>query len=194
MSYAVGICHDQVHVQEARIAAIEHAQAIAPRLNVYHRPRLAVHADGVAKELRNPELVGAPVGHRIKERAVRIEQPVLYDQRDFELPLGKVQRIFHRVTDQVRAGQPLDHIQARDSQRVVVIPEHGGLLVIGIDKSVWVVQHRAGHAIGRNPCFRIAIAFRQDLGAVQVDYVAYLRLVGFRSMDGEIYRQRMRRG
>ena len=54
-----------------------------------------------------------------------------------------------------------------------------GLLVIGIDKSVRVKQHRTSHAIGRNPRFWITIALRQDLGAVQVDYVAHLRLVGF---------------
>ena len=105
MSYAFRIRHDQVHVQEARVGAVEHAQAVAPRLNVNHRPRLAVHAHGVAKELGNPELVRSAVSRGIKERAVRIEQPVLHDQRDLELPLGKVQRIFHRVTDQVRAGQ-----------------------------------------------------------------------------------------
>src|SRR5580765_6895241 len=75
---------------------------------------------------------------------------------------------------------------------MVVIPEHGGLLIIGIHKGIWIVEHRSGYAVWRNPRFRIAIAFRKNLGSMQMHYIPHLWLVRFRSMQSEIHWQRMR--
>ena len=45
----------EVEDQEARLAAVEEAEAVAPLLDVQERPGVAVHHDRVAEELRVPD-------------------------------------------------------------------------------------------------------------------------------------------
>ena len=59
-------CTRDRQLEKTRIAAVEDAKAIAPRLDIQIRPGLAVDDDRVAKELRDPERVGLGVGRRAR--------------------------------------------------------------------------------------------------------------------------------
>jgi len=93
----LGVLRDQLEDQEPPVAPGEHAEAVAPRLDVQRGPGVAVDQHRVAEELGVPDRrdvavrdVGAlePVEEGpavgVEERAVRVERPVLDGQRDLE--------------------------------------------------------------------------------------------------------------
>src|SRR4030095_4578743 len=94
----------EVQDQEARLAAVQEAEAVAALLHLLERPGVAVHHDHVAEELRVPDRreIGewdearverrgpgeklSPV--RVEKRAVGVERSVL--DRDRDLVIGLV--------------------------------------------------------------------------------------------------------
>jgi hypothetical protein len=87
---------DQRHVQEARVAGVEHPEAVLARLHVQVRESLAIDDGGVAEELRNPDRrdrrAHTRVLHRIVQRAVGIPslKPLLFGSL-LSRPAGEVQ-------------------------------------------------------------------------------------------------------
>jgi hypothetical protein len=79
---------------------------------------------------------------------------------------------------------------------VIVIPESGGRLAVGIDGGARVELRSVGaiFALRGEPCFGIAVVIRHGAGAVEVRDVADRRERRFSSVDGVIDRKKMRWG
>ena len=118
---------------EARVRAVQEAQPVAPRLDRRERPEHAVHDD------RRAELLGLDARVRRAgvrgmrgddELAVRREGPVLDEERDLVGAGGKPEPVLVLVADQVEAREPGADVEPRQPERVVVVPERGGFLVV----------------------------------------------------------------
>src|ERR1700733_4019266 len=118
-------------MQEAAIAGIQHAEAILAWLDIQKRKSFSVDKHDVAKNFGNPGHVGI-AGHGIVELAVLLEQTIINDERDFEGALGKVERIFKIVANEEQPEHSRINVQAIDAHGVVVIPERGSILAVGI--------------------------------------------------------------
>src|SRR5712691_4447486 len=125
--------------------------------------------------------------HWVKERAVGIEQPVLDHERDFILPLGQVEAVLDFIPDQIKARQPGEDILPCAAERVIVIPECGGLLIVRIRISSRGEERTCSGKSVREPGLRVSIAFRQNPGAVQVYHGADSGSRRFRTVDRRIY-------
>jgi hypothetical protein len=165
-----GFASVEAQDQEARVARVEHPEAVLARLDVEHRPRLAVDHHEVGEDRRDDAAIG---GRRVQvEAAVGLEPAVLQQQLDLVVAARQHapgdEAELRVVAQQVHAGQAGEHVQARDAERVVVVPERAAALVVDV-----VVRglgpHLAllGEAL-REPAIRLAVALGLDVRAVQV--------------------------
>ena len=159
----------EVEDQEARLTAVEEAEAVSPPLHIEVRPGVAVDHDHVAEELRVPDgrdvgardvRTGVPVEEearvRIEQRAVRVEGAVLDGDGNLVVGLGRregVVRLGSRTrkrrpgvvtqvphcavavgttADDVEAGRAGVDVHPRHAQRVVVVPDRRGAIVVRI--------------------------------------------------------------
>src|SRR5437660_7676026 len=141
------------------MASIRKAEAIFSWLNIKIGPYFAVQQRGIPGETGNPDrMVGVDTFVWIKQLAVVLERSVLNQERDLERASGKIELIFSRVSQQVKACQSRVHVESCDAERMVVVPEGTTWLVI------WIV---IGPGLARGkPIARIPIAFRASMDAV----------------------------
>ena len=97
--------------------------------------------------------------------------------------MGKLERLLHFVADHKQAEHAGVGVEAIDAHGVVVIPEHGGILAVGIK-----IRARLSRDV---PILGIAVAFRRRLGAVHVDDAANFGIAGFGAMKRVVDRQKM---
>src|SRR5262249_24762605 len=71
-------------------------------------------------------------GNGIVEGAIGIKYSVRNDQRDLVLVLGKVERIFLVITDDIHPHKTRMYVESGHRDRVIVIPQRGRLLIVGI--------------------------------------------------------------
>src|ERR1700678_1191961 len=135
-------------MEKPAVGAVENAKTILARFDIQIRKQFPVHQNGVSK------VFGDPGGFWIRrnwvvELALCVEYAIVDNQGNFVLAPGQIQRILDRVTNEEHAEQTSDHIEPVDSESVVVIPEHGSVLII------WIVVERG---FSRHiPVLRIAI-------------------------------------
>ncbi|MFC5041181.1 hypothetical protein [Ornithinimicrobium kibberense] len=158
----------EVEDEEARAAAVEQPQPVAPLLDLVEGPRPAVDDERVPEELRVPDGVDGAVGHvgtlvaveegpgvRVEQRPVGVERAVLDRQRQLvgrhPTPAARTDRGVgrqHRAPagpgvgdlvlavraspQQVEAGGPGIHVEPGDAQGVVVEPQGGVAVVVGV--------------------------------------------------------------
>ena len=162
---------------DARIGAVQHAEAVFARLDFQVGKELAINQNRIAIDFRNPGRVG--IGrNRIEELSLARQQAVIENQRQLVLALRQIEPVFEIVANEKRAKQSRIDIQTIDPQRVVVVPEHGRFLLVGI-----VVERGFS---GHDPVFGIAVALRPGLSAMQVHHGPHRGFVGFGSVDGVI--------
>src|SRR5438132_14393377 len=85
---------------------------------------------------------------RVDERVVGAKGPVLDYKRNVELIRGEVQALFMVVADEVEAGQPHPHVEARGVDGVVVVPQRRRRLHVRVEVRVRVP---GGHKVDRIP-------------------------------------------
>ena len=142
--------------QGPRLAAVEQAEAVEPRLDLQIRPHATVDHHRVAEHLGVPERVHRRFGVvgpleaievfaavRVAERAVAQERPVLNRDGDLEVAHprrvtdlgsrpGQTERVFDAVAQEIETREAGVHVQPGHSQRVVVEPEGAGALVVRV--------------------------------------------------------------
>ena len=155
-------------MKKASVGGIENAEAVFARLHVEIREGLSVHHHHVAENFGNPRLLGI-AGHRIVELAVLTQQPVANHQRNLEAPLGRFSASSTSSRIRNRPNMSGIDVQPVDAHGVVVIPERGGVLVVGIEIGPRFSRHI--------PVLGIAVALRRSLRAVNVDHAAHFGLV-----------------
>jgi hypothetical protein len=184
-------------VVEPRVRGVQDAEAILAWLDLQERPHLAVDQHRVAEELGNPHgwhariRVAAIVLHRIEQRAVRVEEPVLDHQRDLERAVGKIEVVLDAVTEQIDARQPGEVVQPGRAQRVVVVPELRRGLIIRIVVGPPLEEGPGPREIVREPRLGIAVALRQNFMSMQVDDRPHLRLSRLVAVQRVVDRQHM---
>src|SRR6185503_15397928 len=120
-------------VIEAGIRAVENAEPVPSLFDFKKRPNLAINQRDVAEELGRPHgMERRDSLSRIKQRPVRVEHPVLNQEWNLELAARQIETILDTVTNQVEAREPCHYIQPGNPNGVIVIPERGGLLIVGI--------------------------------------------------------------
>ena len=122
-------------------------------------------------------------GDRIFELPVGKKKAIVHQQRYLVFSLGKFERVFRFVTDEIHALQSGINIQPIDAHRVVVVEEHRRILPVGIVE---------GSRLARNvPVLGVAVAVRRRLAAMKVNDTADHRQVGFGSMQGMVDGQKV---
>ena len=116
-----------IEVQDPCVATVQDAEPVQARLDVQERPNLPVDQHHVAEVLADPGHTGDVAG-RVKERPVRVELPVLDDQRDLVGPTRNPDRVrlpasVELVAEDVGGGEPGEHVQPRRAQTMVVEPQ-----------------------------------------------------------------------
>src|SRR5580704_3066300 len=164
-------------MKEAAVGGIQGAEAIFTRFDCEVREEFAVDEQGVAENFGGPGRLGI-AGDGIVKLAFEIEDTVVEDQRNFVLAAGQVERIFNFIPDEKDTEEAGENIQPVNAQGMIVIPEHGGVLVVGI-----VIDRGLA---GNVPVVRIAVALRGSFGSVQVNYGSYFGLVRFCAVDAVI--------
>src|SRR5205807_2640605 len=146
----------QPHPKEAGVGRVDDPEAIAARLDIEVGPAASIDTDDIPEELRDPVRMEARIpGRTVNERgvgravrkqqlAVGVELAVLDHQLDLLRAGREPQRVVRSpgvvlVADEIEGGQPREHVDACDPKRVVVEPQRGGLLVVGI-----LVHRRVG--------------------------------------------------
>jgi hypothetical protein len=165
-----------VEAEDARVAAVQDPEPIHPGLDLEERPDLAVDQHRVPEVLADPG--GAlDVARRVEERSVSVEAAVLNHQRDLVRAAGNPDRIrlgagVVLVTEDVRSGEPREHVQPRGAEPVVVKPEQRG----GHLRQLVRVEDGLGLA-GAEPVRcdrRVAVAVGSDEAAVEVRHQPHL--------------------
>uniref|UniRef100_A0A804N0M0 Uncharacterized protein n=1 Tax=Zea mays TaxID=4577 RepID=A0A804N0M0_MAIZE len=161
--------------EEARVAGVEDAEAVAAAAHAEVRPRLAVDDDDCAEVLRVPLRVHAGV----VARAVHEERPVggaevAVEQHEVpveRLPAGQVHRAFlGGAGDAVRAHEPREDVDAREAHGVVVVPQVPGRLPVRVRVGRRrEARARSGEPAGE-PGQRVAVGGGLLHAAVQVDH------------------------
>jgi hypothetical protein len=117
----------QGEVEEARVAGVDDAEAVAAARDAEERPGLAVDGDGLPEVLGLPLRVDARVvaGAVHVERAVGVEAAVCEHEHPVEgVAAGEAERrLRRRVPDDVGAEEAREEVGAREAERVVVVPE-----------------------------------------------------------------------
>ena len=144
--------------EEPGVAAVEHPEAVPPRLDVEDRPGPAVDDHGVGEELRVPdrrhvvvrsvgpgEAVEEPARPRVEQRPVRVEGAVLDGERDLVVRRPRrvtetrgrsgeyaARQVARPVTEQVEPRRTGVHVEPGHAERVVVEPQGGRSLVVRV--------------------------------------------------------------
>jgi len=177
-------------VIKAGVGTVDHPETIFARFDFEKWRGLAVDADGVAEKFLHPHGMGAVLRRRIEQGAIGAELAVLDEKRDFVGAAGKVEGVFFGVANEVHAGQSSVDIEAGDAEGMIVIPERGGGLVVGMAGGIGG-ESWSGFAVGSDPGVGIAVAIRENLGAVDVSDGADFGDVLFRAVDGVIDGKKM---
>src|SRR5437867_8894926 len=178
----VGVRLVEREVVEARVRRVQDAEAILPRLDLEERPHPAVDQHRVAEELRDPHgrhariRIAAVVLGRVPEGAVGVEEPILDGQRDLERPVGKIEAALDAVAKQVDPLEPGVVVEARRPERVVVVPELRGRLIVRIVIGPLLEERPGLREAVREPRLGIAVALREHLVPVQMDDGPHRRL------------------
>ena len=137
----------------AGVGAVEEAQPVAAALDGHARRDGAVDEERVAAEAEVDVLL-------VAERAVLVERVIGDHDRHVELALGQVELGLQLVLEHVHGDEPVVHGLRRAPVRVIVVPERGGVLIVGV-----VVVERAA---GRDDVHRMAVVGGRHVAAVQV--------------------------
>ncbi len=174
-------------VVEASVRAVQESEAVFPRLDLEVGPDHPVNKDRVAEVLWDPHGMEARVHPlvRIKDRAVRVEEPVLDEQGDLvgpsdSLPVLDYGRVVStaregglelegRVSDEVETRQSRADVQPSDPEGVVVVPERRRVLRIRVVVGLVSPPGPRGVEVEGKPGGRVAVAVRSYLGTVEVD-------------------------
>ena len=145
--------------QEAGVAGVEDPQPVAARLDRQHRPGAPVDRHGVRHHGRTPDRrhvavrivrpgEGRRAGGRVALRTVDVERPVLDHQRDLvppsvvatvvepSVPVGSRagqhpgRQVRRSAAQQVEAERADVVVEPGEAERVVVVPQRGGPLVV----------------------------------------------------------------
>jgi hypothetical protein len=156
---------------EARVRAVEDAEAVLAGLHLEVGPDLAVHHDDVAEELGHPDRpLGSLALVRVPELAVGREHPVLDREPDVVGPTRQPGRLVSRIGDDVEAGEPGVDVVSGVAEGVVVVPDGRRQLVVGVVEDFLLpVVALLGEA-GSEPLHRRAVALRLGLAAVDVGH------------------------
>ena len=188
------------HVEEPGVGRVEEAETVAYRLHVEVGPGFAVDDNRIAQELGNPERVDSRIRRRAVEPCIAavgeiplpggIELTIL--NHHFDLPVAPRQADgvvdatgVALVTNQIKGLQSRIDVQPGEAQGLIVEPEGGGLLAVGVMVDGGAGGRRIGGSAGRGigivaavgqprlpagrePLFRGAVKVRLDFGTVQV--------------------------
>jgi hypothetical protein len=80
-----------------------------------------------------------------------METPVLQDEGDLELAPGQAESFLGGVANDVGAGQPRVDVEPGDRDRVIVVPLHARVIVVGVadDRFVGFGPPRVQGGLGR---------------------------------------------
>src|SRR5262249_17728451 len=112
----------QAQVVKTSVGAIDDAKSVLAAFYLEVRPHFAVDQDRIAKVFGVPIRVDpGVVAHLSKmDRAIRIECPIHYEERNLEPPLRKERgNVVIRVTNDVRALKSGGNIQPGHPQGVI---------------------------------------------------------------------------
>jgi len=161
----------ELEVVEARVRPVDEPEAVLARLDVQVGPGAPVDADEVAEERRRHA-----VDRVRRDRQVQLpvvgEEAVLDDQLDLVIVVRQ-HAVLHelaleRIAQQVGAGQARVHVEARDPDRVVVVPERRGALRVLVLVEVLAPVVAALRGVLGEPRLGMAVALPLDVRAVQV--------------------------
>jgi hypothetical protein len=170
---------------EARGRSVGQAEPVDAEADVEVRQDRAVDHRGVAEELRHPLLrvVELPGG--------AIERLVLQDQRQVVDPVGARHPTGDRpvlvlVVEVVQPRQPRVDVEPRDPERVVVVPDRPGLLVVVVVVGVALTRDEG--------VLRVPVRGLLGVAAVQVDRRAGMLgvVVVVGTVQAAVDRQRVR--
>jgi hypothetical protein len=115
---------------------------------------------------------------------IEIEYPVADNQWNFVFAARQIQGVLKFIAHEKCAKESGENVQPVNAQGVVVVPQHGCVLPIGVMADC----RFAGHI----PILRIAIALRRSLRAMQMYNCPHLGLVRFGAVNTVVDGQEMR--
>ncbi len=125
------------YLKESSVSTVKNAESVHAGINCEVWPRFSIDKNRVAEILWAPTRVDGGIVPNVGEvdRAIRPELHVPNHQRDLILATGKSRRghcSVERWSQKVETDETRKHIEARDAVGMVVIPEHGGRLCVGV--------------------------------------------------------------
>src|SRR6202161_1642907 len=118
-------------MEKSAVRCVEHAETIFARFDVEIREELAVDENGIAKNFGYPR--GFRIaGHRVIQLSLEIEKPVVNHERNFVFAARQVQPVFEVVAHKKCADEAGENIQPVNAEGMIVIPENGRGLLVGI--------------------------------------------------------------
>ncbi len=169
-------------MKKAAVRRVEHTEAIFARFDFEIREELAVNQNGVAKNFGHPSRFRI-ARHGIVQLSLEIEKPVVNHERNFVFAARKIQPVLEVVAHKKCAEESGENIQPVNAKGVIVIPEHGRVLLVGI-----VAYRRLSWHV---PILWIPVAVRRGLRAMKMDDRAHFGLVGFGAMNAAVDREEM---
>jgi hypothetical protein len=127
--------------------------------------------------------------------AARRKSPILDEERNLAFIRRKPEAVLVLVADQIEARESGTDIEPRQPESVIVIPERGRFLVVLVPVDLLHEGRSALREPGREPSFRLAIALRLHVTAMQMrdewDPAGWSRL-RVRRVDGAVDRKQVR--
>jgi hypothetical protein len=118
-------------LKESSVRCIEYPQAIAAGLNLVKGLYAAIHDHGVADDLVHPGMLR--IGRNgVKQLPLSIEDAVVQHQRQLKAAGRQIQLLLVGIAKQIDARQAGIEIEPAGAHGVVVIPEHGCILAVGV--------------------------------------------------------------
>src|SRR5271155_295337 len=115
---AVGKCQ----MEESTVRRVEYAEPIFARLNLQIGKQFPIHQNRIAEAIRYPRRFRV-WRDGVIQLAFQVEKTVANCQRNLILAFGQVQPFFKTVYYEKIAEQSGIHVQPRDSQGMVVVPQ-----------------------------------------------------------------------
>ena len=121
----------------------------------------------------------------IEQLALVVEDAVVQDQGQLIAAGGQVEAVFVGIAQQIHTHQAGVEIQPAGAHGVVVIPEHGCVLPVGVVADVRLA--------GGIPVVGIAVVCSRRAAAVQMDHRARLRQLPAGAMQAVVDGEKMAR-
>ncbi len=161
------------YLKESSVSTVKNAESVDTGINCEVWPRFSIDKNRITEILWAPTRVDGGIVPNVGEvdGAIRPELHVPNHQRNLILATGKTQRGYRSVerwSHKVETHQTRKHIEARDAVGMVVVPEHGRRLRVGV--LVVLCNELWACFIERSkPSIRVTIVNALHLGAMHVD-------------------------